>query len=65
MTIDWNDNERNMMGFMSAKMVQVGHEMGAREVVATPMPRHYDVNAYKSTHLQGGTIMGANPGVWL
>jgi gluconate 2-dehydrogenase alpha chain len=62
MTMDWNDNERNMIGFVSAKAAQVGREMGAREVVANPMARHYDVNSYKSTHLQGGTIMGANPG---
>jgi gluconate 2-dehydrogenase alpha chain len=62
MTMDWNDNERNMIGFLSAKMAQVGREMGAREVVAPPLPRRYDVNTYRSTHLQGGTIMGADPG---
>ena len=43
-------------------MAQVGREMGAREVVAPPLPRRYDVNTYKSTHMQGGTIMGSNPG---
>ena len=62
MTIDWNDNERNMIGYMTAKMAQVGRAMGAREVVAPPLPRRYDVNTYRSTHIQGGTIMGANPG---
>ena len=62
MTIDWNDNERNMLAFLTGKMGQVGRQMGAREVAATALPRRYDVNAYKSTHLQGGTIMGANPG---
>ncbi len=62
MTMDWNDNERNMIAFMSAKMAEVGREMGAREVTSTPLPRRYDVNTYKSTHLQGGTIQGANPG---
>jgi gluconate 2-dehydrogenase alpha chain len=70
MTMDWNDNERNMIGFLSAKMAQLGRQMGAREIAAAPLPRRYDVNTYKSTHLQGGTIMGANPGnsvvnVWL
>jgi len=62
MTMDWNDNERNMIAFVSAKMAQVGREMGAREMVTPPLPRRYDVNTYRSTHLQGGTIMGANPG---
>jgi gluconate 2-dehydrogenase alpha chain len=61
MTIDWNDNERNMIGYMTAKMALVGRAMGAREVVAPGLPRRYDVNTYRSTHLQGGTIMGANP----
>ena len=62
MTMDWNDNERNMIAFLTAKMARVGREMGAREVLATPMARRYDVNTYKTTHLQGGAIMGANPG---
>ena len=62
MTMDWNDNEHDMISFLSAKAARVGREMGAREVMVTPMPRHYDVNSYKTTHLQGGTIMGANPG---
>ena len=62
MTMDWNDNERNIISFISAKMAQVGRVMGAREVVAPPLPRRYDVNTYRSTHLQGGTIMGAKPG---
>jgi gluconate 2-dehydrogenase alpha chain len=62
MTLDWNDNEHNMVGFLTAKMAPVGRAMGAREVMVTPLPRHYDVNTYKTTHLQGGTIMGTNPG---
>jgi gluconate 2-dehydrogenase alpha chain len=62
MTLDWNDNEHNMIAFLTAKMAPVGRAMGAREVMVTPLPRHYDVNTYKTTHLQGGTIMGTNPG---
>ena len=62
MTMDWNENEHKMIGFMSAKMAEVGRAMGAQEVVAAPLARRYDVNTYKSTHLQGGTIMGSNPG---
>jgi gluconate 2-dehydrogenase alpha chain len=62
MTMDWNDNERNLLRFMVEKMERVGRVMGAREVVTSQLPQRYDVNTYKSTHLQGGTIMGANPG---
>jgi len=61
MTMDWNDNERNLIGYMTARMAQLGRAMGAREVVAPPLPRRYDVNTYRSTHLQGGTIMGTSP----
>jgi gluconate 2-dehydrogenase alpha chain len=61
MTIDWNDNERNMLRFLTMKMEEVCRAMGAREVVTQPLPRRYDVITYKSTHLQGGTIMGTSP----
>jgi gluconate 2-dehydrogenase alpha chain len=60
MTIDWNDNERNMIRYLSNKLVPIGKAMGAREVVVFPLTP-YDVSLYKSTHLQGGTIMGASP----
>ena len=62
LTLDWNDNEHNMIAYMTAKMAEVARRMGAREVTAASLPRHYDINTYKSTHLQGGTIMGSNPG---
>ena len=62
LTMDWNDNELNMLKFVSAKVAEIGRAMGAREVTVGQLPRHYDVNTYKSTHLQGGTIMGANAG---
>jgi gluconate 2-dehydrogenase alpha chain len=62
MTMDWNDNEHKMIAYMSAKVAQVGREMGAREVASTPLPRRYDVNTYKSTHVQGGAILGSSPG---
>ena len=61
MTIDWTDNERNMARFIGTKTAEIGRAMGAREVVpARPLGR-YEVNVYKSTHVQGGTIMGASP----
>jgi gluconate 2-dehydrogenase alpha chain len=61
MTMDWNDNEHNLHRFMTEKMAAVGRAMGAREVVTHLLPRHYDVQTYRSSHLQGGTIMGATP----
>ncbi len=60
LTIRWNDNEKNMLQYVSAKMTEVARSAGAREVSAPPLAP-YDVMAYKSTHLQGGTIMGSSP----
>jgi gluconate 2-dehydrogenase alpha chain len=61
MTMDWNDNERNLLRFMMTKMEQVGRAMGSREIVKNPLPRHYDMLSYKTSHVQGGVIMGSTP----
>ncbi len=61
MTLDWNENEYNLIRFMTSKMALVGRAMGAREMITPPL-RRYDVQTYKSSHLQGGTIMGSSPG---
>jgi gluconate 2-dehydrogenase alpha chain len=47
---------------MLEKSSQIGRAMGAREIAVPPVFRKYDVNIYKTTHLQGGAIMGDNPG---
>jgi gluconate 2-dehydrogenase alpha chain len=61
MTIDWNENDRNLLRYMAVKMEPVGRAMGARVVVASQLPDRYDVHTYRSTHLQGGAIMGSSP----
>jgi len=61
MTIEWNDNERNMFAYLGTRLAPLSRAMGAREVVTPPLAR-YDVQTYRGTHLQGGTIMGASPG---
>jgi gluconate 2-dehydrogenase alpha chain len=60
MTMEWNDNELNMARYLVSRMIPVAKAMGAREVVDLPLAR-YDVGTYKSSHVQGGTIMGASP----
>jgi gluconate 2-dehydrogenase alpha chain len=61
MTIDWHDNERNLMAYLTEKVVPVARAMGAREISTGAGLRRYDVTTYRSSHLQGGTIMGASP----
>jgi gluconate 2-dehydrogenase alpha chain len=60
-TLDWRDNEREMVKFMAAKGAEIGRAMGAKEVSAYPGYGHYDATRYQSTHVQGGTIMGKSP----
>jgi gluconate 2-dehydrogenase alpha chain len=61
MTLDWNDNERKMVEFMTAKAVEIARAMGAREMTPFPGLTHYDATRYQGTHVQGGAIMGATP----
>ncbi len=62
LTLDWRDNERNMVKYMTAKAVEIGRAMdGAKEVAGYPGYNHYDATRYQSTHVQGGAIMGKSP----
>ena len=61
LTLDWRDNERRMVEYATAKAVELAQAMGAREIRPFPGYGHYDVTRYQSTHIQGGTIMGASP----
>jgi gluconate 2-dehydrogenase alpha chain len=61
MTINWQDNERKMVNFMNAKMVEIARAMGAKEVNAAAPFGDYDVTRYQTTHIQGGTMMAKSP----
>ena len=61
LTLDWRDNERRMAEHAATKAVEIGRAMQATDVTPFPGLREYDVRPYQSTHVQGGTIMGASP----
>ena len=61
MTMNWHENERKMVEFMNAKMVEIAHAMGAKEVNPSAGYGKYDVARYQSTHVQGGTMMAPSP----
>ncbi len=61
MTINWQDNERKMVDFMNAKMVEISHTMGAKDVNPFPGYFDYDVTRCQSTHIRGGTMMLKSP----
>ena len=61
MTMNWHENEQKMVEFMNAKMVEISHAMGAKEVNPSASYASYDVARYQSTHVQGGTMMAPSP----
>ncbi len=61
LTLDWRENERRMVEFAGEKALEIGRATGAKEITPFPPLGHYDTRRYQSTHVQGGTIMGASP----
>lgn len=60
LTIDWRENERRMSAYMTTKAVGIARAMGAVEITPFAGLKHYDATRYQGTHIQGGTILGAN-----
>jgi gluconate 2-dehydrogenase alpha chain len=61
LTLDWQNNEREMAEFATAKAAEIARAMNARHVNVFPGLRTYDTQRYQSTHVQGGTILGTSP----
>jgi gluconate 2-dehydrogenase alpha chain len=62
MTFDWRDNEVKMSQFVTQKLADLARATGATIVgPATPRKGPYDVRVYQTTHVTGGTVMGADP----
>src|SRR5581483_12123081 len=52
MTIDWRENEKEMVKFASAKAAELGRAMGATAIIGPPSYERYDARRYQSTHVQ-------------
>jgi gluconate 2-dehydrogenase alpha chain len=61
LTIDWRDNEKEMVKFANSKGAEIARAMGAKEILTQAPQAHYDARRYQTTHIQGGTIMGKSP----
>ena len=62
MNFDWRDNEVKMSAFVTKKMEEIAKASGADIVgPANSLKPHYNTQSYSSTHITGGTIMGADP----
>ena len=62
LTIDFHDNELKMSKFLTDKYTEILKAMGAKQTVTHPRKAPYDVTEYQTSHLNGGAIMGDNPG---
>jgi gluconate 2-dehydrogenase alpha chain len=60
-TFDFPQNDIKMAAHVTAKGVEIGKAMGAKQVVGTPRKGPYTVTQYQTTHNTGGTVMGDNP----
>ena len=59
-TLDWDGNERRMVSHITPRAVEIARAMGAVEVHPFSGLKRYDATRYQGTHIQGGTILGAN-----
>ena len=59
---DWRDNEQRMSAFVTGKVMELAKATGA-DIVAPANALHvpFDTRVYASTHIAGGTVMGADP----
>ena len=62
-TFDWRDNEVKMSEYVTRKAAELAQASGAT-IVGPAVPRKgpYDARLYQTTHVVGGTPMGADPG---
>jgi len=61
-TLDFHDNEIKMSNFLTDKYAGILQAMGASQIVKQPRKAPYDITSYQTSHLNGGAIMGDNPG---
>ena len=61
-TFDWTDNERAHYRFMSERCAEILRAMGPRDMSVHDVLEDYNVVNYQTTHVNGGAIMGSDPG---
>lgn len=60
LTLNWQENERRIHDFITRKIETIAKALPVRSYALSPPLANYDAMTYKSTHIQGGTIMGAD-----
>ncbi|WP_321815340.1 MULTISPECIES: GMC family oxidoreductase [unclassified Paraburkholderia] len=62
-TLDWQDNDLRASEYVAGKMMEIGKQMNPKSISGRILKpgAHWDTRAYQSTHVNGGTSMGADP----
>ncbi|MCY0386110.1 GMC family oxidoreductase [Robbsia sp. Bb-Pol-6] len=62
-TLDWQDNDLRACAYVADKMMEIGRKMGPTSMSGRILKpgTHWDTRAYQSTHISGGTSIGADP----
>jgi gluconate 2-dehydrogenase alpha chain len=62
MNFNWRDNDFKVSKFISEKQNEIAKNFGADIITpASTIPTLFDSRVYQSTHITGGTVMGADP----
>lgn len=61
LTLDWTDHERAQTNMAVRVGSELARRMGAKVGDTRGVGARYSVTYYQSTHIQGGTIVGASP----
>ncbi len=63
MTLNWQDNDLRMSEFVAGKMMDIGRAMKPLSISGRIIKpgMSWDTREYQSTHINGGTAMGADP----
>jgi len=61
MTFDFPQNDLKMSAYVTAKGVEIGKAMGAKQVAGAPRKAPYTTTVYQTTHNTGGAVMGNDP----
>ena len=61
MTFDWEENEKKMSAWITAKAAEIGKVIGAAKVSTSATSGKYTIVPYQSTHNVGGAVMGSDP----
>ncbi|WP_414449660.1 GMC family oxidoreductase [Burkholderia sp. 22PA0099] len=63
LTLDWQDNDLRASEYVAGKMMEIGRAMNPKSISGRILKpgTHWDTRAYQSTHISGGTAMGADP----